>query len=768
MRSISTILLLIGLTGLSAEDPYPLRVATMLGGDGIDKVTGIAIDSDGIAFIAVASGGTPAPPPGVPVHAIDGAERGSVVIRYDTTIHEVLSASMIGFGVHELGMDDQDRVYLLGDGRMGRLNKRGTALDWSLRIYGSYLSVGKDGRTAVLSGRADVGVTTVTADGKTIANWTVPGTKSTSVCFDADRDLIYVGGFNTQSNLWWPWLKAYSPDGTYKWSMWDYSKGDAWAAGTADSSVREITVFEDQLLIGGYSDGNPTAFEKNPLDARDPLPKEVLQPNMWKRADPATSRTVGWFGIADPLQQRMLASRRVYSLIEVPRDDWMKKVCGSNRVRGLAGYGDTIAVAGWSSGLMQVSPTSPHQSVGPVTIKGRWGNIEAPEEPYLAIISSDAKEMKWLGTFGQGESDRYRGQFHHVAVGNGVVVAGGWVEKPLRALPDGTIEEPGSLIHLQNAWQSEWGTDAGDTGDLTDMVKTRHQFQIEFMVANSRYAKERRDAYIVVLGGGGPNTPIEQRLAAKLREALPEEQSDLAQQLAESEVFAPALAALDPEAAAVVTGFIAEIGDGLLTRARALEGTDPAAALESYQVIAKRWAGLDAGATASDRLSALDDDKVFQDRLDAMEDLAKIQAKVDKLRSVDDAAEATMLDLAYLKANGRALERIGKDARRLIKDDPEGPAAQKAKALLARFALPADKEAEKAYGTWKVAATARARLRPPKKKKALPNMANKEWVEENRSVLPAYRRALETLLKRYPDTAFAARAQVWFDEHGFK
>ena len=272
-------------------------------------------------------------------------------------------------------------------------------------------------------------------DGKEVKEWKGPGTKETSeaLAVHGPSQTVFVAGWNSQSNLWWPWLVAYDFEGNKKWERYNWTKKDAWAGGTADSLIKHMKVVGDKLYVAGTSDGNPTTFEKDPTNVRSPLPESTKKINMISRADPNSSRPVAWIGVFDANSGDILSQGRLFAQIIAARPN--------GKIKGSAGATDIVAmnegpdgsilIGGYVRGKIAWTEGSPNTSSGAVTWRGKWRNPEAPRDPFFIKIDPNTHKASTVWSFSQGDTDLYDGTIKDIAVGpEGHIALVGVVHKP--------------------------------------------------------------------------------------------------------------------------------------------------------------------------------------------------------------------------------------------------------------------------------------------------------------------------------------------------
>lgn len=132
-----------------------------------------------------------------------------------------------------------------------------------------------------------------------------------------------------------------------------------------------------------------------------------------------------------------------------------------------------------------------------------------------------------------------------------------------------------------------------------------------------------------------------------------------------------------------ILGVMEKISGDRLTQAKRLEETHPPSAVAAYQALAKRFDGLSVADSARERLK----DKTFKREVTAWTALDRLIQLDGSLVAVDGATRSAS-DQRFAGANSKGLQDIHRAGNRLLRDFADTLAAQEARALLKRLAIP--------------------------------------------------------------------------------
>lgn len=285
----------------SAQEPWPLKTARLVGGPGADSIEAVGIQSDGSIVIAGSGAGNNSPGDA----AVQLGGEGGFVIRLAADGIEAKSHAVLGMRGVRLRVGPDDRIYVLGEvaGSLGgvadswavaRLDKTGTKLESIIKAWKPKKGCRADFDVDYATGRVyQVGggsVVCLGSDGTELWKGALPAhgePRPFAVTRDPKRGTIFVTGYGMthtgKEPYKDPFLCAFDEDGKLLDTLWnpDPKKQCAEKHGGTGLMADGTGCFVDAVPGGGilaivYHDGGNAITTRNPRDPFEKLDPQVM------------------------------------------------------------------------------------------------------------------------------------------------------------------------------------------------------------------------------------------------------------------------------------------------------------------------------------------------------------------------------------------------------------------------------------------------------------------------------------------------------------
>ena len=295
-------------TDMPAPSPvadFHLHTATYLGGSGADSATGLDIAPDGSIYIAGAFTGFDANAALLQSQAETTAPRGAV-LRLTDQGQSLYSVTLIGEYVNDIEVDDQGDMVVCGSFGIARLTSNAGALAWYDNSGdGQRCGLGADGVAALL---VDNTIRVYDGQGALLGSWPAakePG-DSSDVAVDvavasAQQSIIVTGQRQLADGTQIVTLRAWSYDGTLRWSGYEFATNDGLTAAT---SGRRIAIGRDGLLylaatVQGSTDDS--IFSRGPRRLESSALAQTVRTDVYTDPQDVGTATVMWYGRYHPV-----------------------------------------------------------------------------------------------------------------------------------------------------------------------------------------------------------------------------------------------------------------------------------------------------------------------------------------------------------------------------------------------------------------------------------------------------------------------------------
>ena len=287
--------------GKSAQEPFPLQTARLVGGPGADSIDAVGIQSDG--SIVIAGSGAGIDTPGVSAVPLGG--EGGFVIRLTADGIKAKSHAVLGMRGTRLRVGPDDRIYVLGEvaGDLGgvadswcvaRLDKSGTKLESVTKAWKPKKGCRADFDVDYAKGRIyQVGGGSVVCfgpDGAELWKGSLPAhgePRPFAVARDPKKGTIFVTGYGMthtgKEPYKDPFLFAFDADGNLLDTLWnpDPKKQCAAQHGGTGLMADGTGCFVDavpggRILAIVYHDGGNAITTRDPRDPFAKLDPQVM------------------------------------------------------------------------------------------------------------------------------------------------------------------------------------------------------------------------------------------------------------------------------------------------------------------------------------------------------------------------------------------------------------------------------------------------------------------------------------------------------------
>lgn len=280
----------------SVSNNLAVSAATYLGGAGSDQASAVDVAPDSTIVLG---GSMPGHNPGgvAPTNLLGGGN--GVIIRFTRTGQAVLSISRIGSAVQDLEVRDDGSIVVCGDFGVAVLNASADAVLWNANPGAAQrCAIGQDGTVAVL---ADGSAYVYNAGGSLVKNWSIGGTENDIAVAAAQSSVIVTGYKQVNSTLQIPFIRAWTYDGTSRWTSYDFP--DAPGLG-ADSRGERVAIGRDgKLYFAGTINGGTGAsvFSRDPKDINVRLGADrAIQTDQYNTPTNVGSKKITWYGRYNP------------------------------------------------------------------------------------------------------------------------------------------------------------------------------------------------------------------------------------------------------------------------------------------------------------------------------------------------------------------------------------------------------------------------------------------------------------------------------------